>query len=67
MFDDPPSNCHPPRLRRDLVTDIGRTAKRRAKGNLIKLIAIQQLIDALDKAYEDEKADMVERVADEGE
>ena len=35
--------------RRDLVTDIGRTAKVRTKGNLIKL----------NKAYEDEKADMV--------
>jgi len=45
--------------RRDLVTDIGRTAKRRTKGNLIKLIAIQSAIDALDKAYQDEKADMV--------
>jgi hypothetical protein len=45
--------------RRDLVTDLGRTAKRRTKGNLIKLIAIQSAIDALDKAYQDEKEDMV--------
>jgi hypothetical protein len=45
--------------RRDLVTDLGRTAKRRTKGNLIKLIAIQSAIDALDKAYQDEKVDMV--------
>ena len=33
--------------------------KGRTKGNLIKLIALQSAIDALDKAYEDEKADMV--------
>ena len=45
--------------RRNLVTDLGRTAKGRTKGNLIKLIALQSAIDALDKAYEDEKADMV--------
>jgi hypothetical protein len=45
--------------RRDLVTDIGRTAKRRTKGSLVKLIALQAAIDALDKAYQDEKADMV--------
>ena len=45
--------------RRDLVSGIGRTAKRRTKGDLIKLIALQSAIDALDKAYEDEKADMV--------
>jgi hypothetical protein len=45
--------------RRDLVTDIGGTAKRRTKRNLIKLIPIQSAIDALDKAYQDEKADMV--------
>jgi len=45
--------------RRDLVTDLGKTAKRRTKGNFIKLIALQSAIDALDKAYQDEKADMV--------
>ena len=45
--------------RRDLVTDLGRTAKRRTKGSLVKLIALQAAIDALDKAYQDEKADMV--------
>jgi hypothetical protein len=45
--------------RRDLVTDIGRTAKGRTKGNVSKLIALQSAIDALDKAYEDEKEDMV--------
>ena len=45
--------------RRDLVTDIGRTAKRRTKGSQVKLIALQAAIDALDKAYQDEKADMV--------
>jgi hypothetical protein len=45
--------------RRDLVADIRRTAKRRTKGNFIKLIALQSAIDALDKAYQDEKADMV--------
>jgi hypothetical protein len=45
--------------RRNLVTDIGRTAKGRTKGNLVKLILLQSAIDALDKAYEDEKADMV--------
>jgi hypothetical protein len=45
--------------RRDLVADIGRTAKVRTKGSVIKLIALQSAIDALDKAYEDEKADMV--------
>ena len=44
--------------RRDLVTDIGKTAKVRTKGNVIKLIALQSAIDALDKAYEDEKEDM---------
>ena len=45
--------------RRDLVSDIGRTTKRRTKGNLVKLIALQSAIDILDKAYQDEKADMV--------
>jgi len=45
--------------RRNLVTDIGKAAKGKTKGNLIKLIALQSAIDALDKAYEDEKADMV--------
>src|SRR5262245_36307853 len=45
--------------RRDLVTDLGKTAKRRTKGSLIKLIAIQSAIDTLDKAYQDEKEDMV--------
>jgi len=45
--------------RRDLVSDIGRTAKKRTKGTLVKLIALQAAIDALDKAYQDEKADMV--------
>ena len=44
--------------RRDFVTDIGKTAKVRTKGNVIKLIALQSAIDALDKAYEDEKEDM---------
>ena len=45
--------------RRNLVTGVGRTAKGRTKGNLTKLIVLQSAIDMLDKAYEDEKADMV--------
>jgi len=45
--------------RRNLVAGIQKTGKGRTKGNLIKLIALQSAIDALDKAYEDEKADMV--------
>jgi hypothetical protein len=45
--------------RRNLVTGLGRTAKARTKGNLTKLIVLQAAIDALDKAYDDEKADMV--------
>ena len=45
--------------RRNLVTGVGRTAKGRTKGKLTKLIVLQSAIDMLDKAYEDEKADMV--------
>ena len=45
--------------RRNLVTDIQKTGKGRTKGHLIKLIALKSAIDALNKAYEDEKADMV--------
>jgi hypothetical protein len=32
--------------RRNLVTDLGRTAKGRTKGNLIKVITLQAAIDA---------------------
>ena len=39
--------------RRNLVTDLDWTG-----GNVAKLIELQSAIDALDKAYEDEKADM---------
>jgi hypothetical protein len=44
--------------RRNLVIAIGSTAKGRTKGILVKLILLQSAIDALHKAYEDEKADM---------
>ena len=46
--------------RRNLVTDLKKNhAKGRTEGNVGKLIKLQSAIDALDKAYEDEKADMV--------
>jgi hypothetical protein len=46
--------------RRNLVTDLGKKdANGKAEENLRALIMLQAAIDALDKAYEDEKADML--------